>query len=218
MKLILLGPPGAGKGTQATVLLKEYGLLHISTGAMLRDAVKNGTQAGAEAQEHMNKGDLVPDAVVTKIVVDRISQEDAKNGFMLDGFPRTMPQGEELDKQLTELSMKLDIVLYFNTPEEVTITRLTGRRVCPQCGFNYHITNIPPKVEGICDECDVPLIQREDDKEETIKNRLKIYEQQTSPLLDFYKEKGLLREVRGDHDVNQLFEELKELFKEEGLI
>ncbi|MDD4203364.1 MAG: nucleoside monophosphate kinase, partial [Candidatus Omnitrophica bacterium] len=141
-----------------------------------------------------------------------------KKGFMLDGFPRTMPQGKELDKQIEALSMDLDLVLYFNTPELVTIKRLTGRRVCPKCGFNYHIDNIPPKVAGICDKCNIALIQREDDKEQTIKNRLKIYEEQTSPLLDFYRQKGLLREVRGDHDVKELFDELKELFQKEGLL
>jgi len=217
MKIILLGPPGAGKGTQAVVLAKTYRLLHVSTGDMLREAVKNGTEAGLLAKGYMDKGELVPDAVVTKIVVDRISKPDAKEGFMLDGFPRTVNQAVELEKQLNNLKQKIDLVLYFNTKEETSIERLTGRRVCPKCGLNYHIKNKAPKNGNNCDSCGSGLIQRDDDKLETIKNRLAVYLKQTAPLLSFYKERALLREVSGDMEVNELFGRLKGLFKKEKL-
>jgi len=217
MKLVLLGPPGAGKGTQAEVLTKKYGIKHVSTGDMLREAVKNGTEAGLQAKSFMDKGELVPDAIVTKIVVDRLSQKDISNGFMLDGFPRNMNQGIELDKQLEKSGMKLDMVLYFNTKESTVVERLTGRRVCKNCGMNYHIKNRPSKTTGKCDVCGGELFQRPDDNVETIKNRLKVYTEQTAPLLDFYKKKGLLREVQGDLDVNALFNILEALFGDEKI-
>ena len=217
MRLVLLGPPGAGKGTQAGVLSKSLGLLHVSTGDMLREAVKAGTEAGKSAKKFMDSGELVPDEIVTKIVTDRISKEDAKSGFMLDGFPRNTSQGVELDRQLDALNMPLELVLFFNTGETTSVERLTGRRVCKVCGRNFHVKNMPPKVEGKCDSCGGQLIQRDDDKVDTIMNRLKVYQKQTEPLLKFYKEKGILREVSGDLDVDTLFGQLKELFKKENL-
>jgi len=218
MRLVLLGPPGAGKGTQAAVLSKAFKVVHVSTGDMLREAVKTGSKAGLLAKEYMAKGELVSDEIVTKIVAERISKEDAKNGFILDGFPRTKVQAIALDKELRELNMPIDLVLYFSTKESTSITRLTGRRVCKKCGLNYHIKNMPPKTKGKCDVCSGELMQREDDKVDTIKNRLKVYAEQTEPLLSFYKDKSLLREARGDLDVDKLFEKLSNLFKKENLV
>jgi len=218
MRLVLLGPPGAGKGTQAGVLKEKLGIPHISTGDMLREAVKEKTEAGLTVKSYMDKGDLVPDELVTRIVAERVVKNDAKNGFLLDGFPRNTKQGRELEDKMRSLGIGLDAVLYFNTKEETVIERLTGRRVCTVCGMIFHIKNMPPKVEGICDACDGKLIQREDDKIETIKNRIRIYTEKTEPLLAFYKEKGLLKEVSGDLDVDSLFKELMDLFKRERLI
>jgi adenylate kinase len=217
MRLVLLGPPGAGKGTQAEVLGKKYGLLHVSTGDMLRDAVKKGTRYGIEAKGYMDRGELVPDAIVTSVVTDRLSQDDAKKGFILDGFPRTMNQGVELENSFKALSLAIDLVLYFSTQEATSIARLTGRWVCKGCGVNYHEKNRRPKVTGVCDICGGQLYQRDDDKVETIKNRLKVYREQTSPLLDFYKKRGLMREVSGDMNVDELFGKLQALFEKEKL-
>jgi len=218
MRFVLLGPPGAGKGTQAEVIAKNYGTLHVSTGDMLREALKNKTSAGLEAKGYMDRGELVPDSIVTKIVIDRLSKEDAKKGFMLDGFPRNSNQAIDLDEQLKALNMPLDMVLYFNTKEATSVDRLTGRRVCRNCGINYHVKNRPPKIEGRCDVCGGELYQRDDDKAETIKNRLKVYNEQTAPLLKFYKAMGLITEVSGDMEVNALFKELVELFKNKKLL
>jgi len=218
MNVVLLGPPGAGKGTQAKVLSKKFKLVHVSTGDMLREAVKKGTQTGKTAKTYMDKGELVPDNVVIDIVVDRISEDDAKDGFMLDGFPRNQKQAIELDDAMNKKDMHLDIVLYFRTSPEVSVARLSGRRVCTSCGANFHIKNMPPKKEGICDYCGGRLIQREDDKEETVKNRLAVYEKETKTLVDYYKEKGILEEVSGDMDVNELFKKIEEVFKEKRLI
>jgi len=213
----LLGPPGAGKGTQSVVLSKEYGLPHISTGDILRESIKAGLPLGLEAKSYMDKGDLVPDEVVTGIVAERLSKPDAKKGFILDGFPRTLNQAKELDKSLKDMSSVLDLVLYFETSEKVAIERLTGRRVCKSCGFNYHIKNIPPKVEGVCDKCGKGLFQRPDDKEETVRNRLKVYEAQTSPLIDYYSGRSMLRKVSGDLGVDKLNKVLSKLFSDEKL-
>jgi len=217
MRLVLLGPPGAGKGTQASRLSDNFNMIHVSTGDMLRGALKNQTEAGLSAKAYMDKGELVPDEIVTAIVAERIAKDDASQGFMLDGFPRNTQQASELDKQMKGLGLALDLVLYFNTAEQTVITRLTGRRVCVDCGKIFHVKNMPPKVEGICDACGGKLIQRNDDKEETIKNRLQVYEQQTAPLLSYYKDQGLLREVRGDLNVDDLFDDIKELFGKESL-
>ena len=213
MKLVLLGPPGAGKGTQASVLSEYYKIPHVSTGDILRDAVKNGIEAGKIAKSYMDKGELVPDEIVTKIVANRISKDDAHKGFVLDGFPRTKNQAVKLDNELKSLDLVLDYVLYFKTTESVSMERLTGRRICPKCRLNYHIKNRPPKKDNICDACGVKLIQRIDDKEDTIKNRLQVYEEKTRPLLDYYKKSSLLKEVSGDLDVDTLFQELKSLLE-----
>lgn len=218
MRLILLGPPGAGKGTQAEVLSKEYNIPHISTGDMLREAVRNKTSVGLKANSYMVKGELVPDNIVVEIVKDRLSQKDAKSGFILDGFPRTRTQAESLDRMLAGFDMPIDLVLYFATSDEISIRRLSGRRVCKGCGANFHITNIPPKIKGICDFCGSGLIQREDDKEATVRNRLQIYKKETAELIDYYGKKKALRAVSGDLGVKELFDEISKLFKQEGLI
>lgn len=218
MRVVLLGPPGAGKGTQANVLSNNFNIIHVSTGDILREAVKNGTEAGLLAKGYMDKGELVPDKIVTKIVGDRLSQPDAKKGFVLDGFPRTRIQAAELEENLKNLGMKLDMVLYFKTKENTAIERLSGRRICPKCGLNYHIKNRPPKKDNLCDKCLSRLTQRKDDNVGTIKKRLKVYESEIKPLLDFYKNLGIIKEVSGDLDVDILFKQLKILFKNENLI
>ena len=218
LNIVLLGPPGAGKGTQAGLLTKAFNLLHVSTGDMLREAIKEGTEVGKKAQGYMTRGELVPDEIVTRAVIDRISKPDAADGVILDGFPRTRAQAESLDRMLADENRPLDAVLYLKTSEEVAVQRLSGRRVCPKCGKNYHVTNMPPEKEGICDKCGVELIQREDDKPETVKNRLVVYEKSTSDLVDYYKGKGLLRQVNGDITAEQLFEDVQTLFRGEGLL
>jgi adenylate kinase len=218
MNLVLLGPPGAGKGTQAVLLVKEYELLHVSTGDMLREAIKEGSSVGKEAQSYMNKGELVPDAIVTQVVIDRMSKPDAEGGVILDGYPRTRVQAESLDGSLKEENRALDMVLYFRTSEEVAVERLSGRRMCPECGKIYHITNMPPKKENICDKCGEKLYQRDDDKPETVKNRLVVYNNSTKDLVDYYKEKGILQEVDGDISAGELFERIDSLFREKGLV
>ena len=217
MKLVLLGPPGAGKGTQSAVLSKKYNVPHISTGDILRESIKQGLPLGLKAKSYMDKGELVPDEIVTGIVVERIKKPDAKEGFLLDGFPRTLKQAEDLDKALTASSSKIDMVLYFATSPEVAIERLSGRRVCKSCGFNYHVKNIPPKKEGVCDKCGGELFQRPDDKEATVRNRLKVYEAQTKPLIDYYNKKSILKEVSGDMGVDELFKVLSKIFAAEKL-
>lgn len=214
VKLILLGPPGAGKGTQATVLSKEYGIPHISTGDILREAVKNGLPLGIKAKEYMNKGALVPDEIVTGIVVDRLKKDDAAKGFILDGFPRTLQQAVDLDAAMAQGGISIDSVIYFETSPRVAIERLTGRRVCKKCGFNYHVKNIPPKRDGICDTCGGELFQRPDDNETVVRHRLEVYEAQTKPLVEYYSTKGLLRKVSGDMDVTALFHVLSNAFRE----
>lgn len=217
MKIVLLGPPGAGKGTQGVVLSRNYNIAHISTGDILRESVKNGTALGKKAKSYMDKGELVPDEVVTGIVVERLAQNDTKKGFILDGFPRTLKQAEDLDKELKKISSDIDMVLYFEIPESVAIERLTGRRVCRKCGANYHIKNIRPKKEGICDKCGAELFQRPDDTIETVRNRLKVYEDQTRPLIEYYTKKGILKKVSGALDVNDLFKVLSQIFSDAGL-
>ncbi len=217
MNIVLLGPPGAGKGTQAKVLSREFNVLHISTGDMLREAVKNSTETGNIAKSYMDKGELVPDDVVIKLVMDRISREDAEKGFMLDGFPRNEKQADKLDEALRKEEKNLDLVLYFKTSPAVSIARLSGRRVCKKCGANFHVKNMPPKNEGACDHCEGELFQRKDDSEDTVKNRLVVYDKETRSLIAFYKAKGLLKEVPGDLDVNDLFEVIRDIFVSEKL-
>jgi adenylate kinase len=218
MKLVLLGPPGAGKGTQASVLCKEYDLLHMSTGDLLREAVKNNTAQGIKAKAYMDQGNLVPDEIVAAMITEKLKKADVSSGFMLDGFPRTKKQAEILDKALIELAMPLDMVVYFATKEATILKRLTGRRICRACGRIFHIINIPPKKKDICDGCGGELYQRSDDKEETILNRINVYNSQTKELIDYYQKKKILQQVSGDMDVNELFAELKDIFKKSGLL
>jgi len=218
VNMVLLGAPGAGKGTQAGILKNAYGLLHVSTGDMLREAIKEGSETGLKAQEYMNRGELVPDEIVTHAVIDRMAKPDAASGVILDGYPRTKPQAESLDASLKSEGRELRVVLYLKTTDDVAIQRLSGRRICPECGKNYHVVNMPPKVEGICDTCGVDLIQREDDKPETVKNRLAVYDNSTKDLVSYYEEKGLLREVDGDLPAEQLFEDIDVLFRREGIV
>lgn len=212
MRLILLGPPGAGKGTQAVVLSNNFKIPHISTGDILREAVKKGSKLGLKAKLYMDKGELVPDEVVVAIVVNRLKEEDTKNGFILDGFPRTEVQARKLDESLYKSGINIDMVVYFETSDEVSIARLSGRRVCKECGANYHVKNMPPKKDGFCDKCGGALYQRDDDKEATIKNRLAIYKSQTASLVDYYKRKNLLQTLSGDLDVDEVFAELQTIF------
>jgi len=216
--MVLLGPPGAGKGTQAALLVKAYGLLHISTGDMLREAVSEGGPTGGELSSYMNTGKLVPDAIVTRTVIERMAKRDAEGGVILDGYPRTRPQAESLDSSLDASGRTLDVVLYFKTQDEVAIQRLSGRRVCKDCGKNYHITNMSSKKEGVCDICGGELYQREDDKPETVKNRLTVYEENTKDLIEYYRTKGLLQEVDGGLPAGELFNNIDALFKKDGLI
>jgi len=217
VNIVLLGPPGAGKGTQGVVLSKNYQIPHISTGDILREAVKSGTLLGKKAKIFMDSGGLVPDEVVVGIVVDSLGRDDTKKGYILDGFPRTLKQAEELDAALKRKTSGIDMALYFEIPEDIAIERLTGRRVCRKCGANYHIKNIPPKKEGICDKCGAELFQRPDDKLETVKKRLKVYEFQTRPLIEYYTKKGILKKVSGALDVQDLFKELRQVFSDAKL-
>ncbi|MFH1459742.1 MAG: adenylate kinase [Candidatus Omnitrophota bacterium] len=217
MRLVLLGPPGAGKGTQATVLCKEFKSLHLSTGDLLREAVKNNTTVGQAAKTYMDKGELVPDELVARMITEKLKNTNPSKGFLLDGFPRTKKQAEILKQALDDLNLPLDMVIYFETKEATILKRLTGRRICHDCGAIFHIINIPPKVEGICDYCGGALYQREDDKEATIKNRIDVYNRQTKELIDYYQQIGLLKKVSGDKDVDDLFKELKDIFKNSGL-
>ena len=212
MRIILLGPPGAGKGTQAQLLAKQYNLVHISTGDILREAIKNETPVGLQAKSFVEKGELVPDEVMNKIVTLRLGEPDCQKGFILDGYPRTETQALKLDEALSKLNQKIDFVFYFETSTEVIIERLSGRRICKDCQAVYHIKNMPPKKGGVCDECSGPLYQRPDDTEETIKNRLEVYNSSTKPLIDYYQGNDRLVRVNGDLAARELFEELAKIF------
>jgi len=218
MNLVLLGPPGAGKGTQAKVLSKELKIRHISTGDILRDAVRNKTALGKETQEYMTKGELVPDRLVIAIVKETLQGNKADSGFILDGFPRTLEQATMLDETLEGIGKKLDVVIFLKTSLETSIARLNGRRVCKGCDTIYHIKNIPPKKEGVCDQCGNSLYQRKDDQVDTIKRRWSVYNKDTTPLIKYYTEKNILKEVSGDLDVDRLNTILMALFQKESLI
>lgn len=213
MRLILLGPPGAGKGTQAKRVIEEFDIPHISTGDIFRKNIKEKTELGQKVEGLLAEGKLVPDELTIEIVWDRLDQEDCKNGFLLDGFPRTITQAEALDEGLAKRGLKLDRVLNIDVDKDSLVKRLSGRRVCPNCGASYHIDNNPPKVEGICDVCQTPVIQREDDKEQTVLDRIKVYDSQTKPLVDFYNKQDLVFTVDGtlpiDEITNKLVTELK---------
>ncbi len=209
LNLILMGLPGAGKGTQAEKIKEEYDIPHISTGDMFRLAIKEGTDLGKKAKAFMDQGALVPDEVTIGIVRERLMKDDCKNGFLLDGFPRTIAQAKSLEQLLTELNESISSVLHVDVPEEKLVERLSGRRICPICGTAYHVAFNPPKVEGICDKDGTPLTQRDDDKPETVKNRLAVNIEQMQPLLDFYQNKGHLVRVNGDQDINDVFQEIR---------
>lgn len=210
MRAVLLGPPGAGKGTQAVKLVEKYGVPQISTGDIFRANIKQGTELGKKAQEYMNKGELVPDSLVVDLVKDRLQQDDCKNGYLLDGFPRTIYQAEELDKFLKEQGQKLDAVINFQVGHDTLIQRLTGRRICKNCGAGYHIVGMPPKVEGICDKCGGELEQRKDDTVETAENRIVVYNESTAPLIDYYEKSGDLKNFNAEQDHMVVFKEIVE--------
>ncbi len=208
MRAVLLGPPGAGKGTQAVRLVEKYGVPQISTGDIFRKNIKEGTELGRKAQEYMNAGQLVPDELVVDLVKDRLMQDDCANGYLLDGFPRTIFQAEQLDQFLADNGQELDAVINFEVGHDELIERLTGRRVCKNCGAGYHIKNIPPKVEGICDRCGGELEQRKDDTVETAENRIAVYKESTEPLIGYYSKTGALRNFNAEKDPAEVFEEI----------
>ena len=205
MKIIMLGAPGAGKGTQAKMIADKYMVPHISTGDIFRLNIKNGTELGMEAKKYMDQGLLVPDELTVRILLDRVAQDDCKNGYVLDGFPRTIPQAEVLDSELTKLGDHIDYAINVDVPDENIVKRMSGRRACLTCGATYHIEHVPPKKEGICDVCGSELVLRDDDKPETVKNRLNVYHEQTQPLIDFYTEKGVLKTVDGTVPMEEVF-------------
>lgn len=213
MNIILMGLPGAGKGTQASKIIKKYPIPHISTGDMFRLAIKNGTELGKEAKSYMDKGELVPDEVTIGIVKERLSQSDAKDGFLLDGFPRTVEQAEALNGIMKELGTQIDRTVYVEVAEEELMNRLTGRRICEVCGTTYHLVFNPPKQEGVCDLDGGKLYQREDDNPETVANRLEVNLQQTAPMLDFYEEQGVLVKVDGSRDIDEVFNDVDEILQ-----
>lgn len=211
MKIIMLGAPGAGKGTQAKLIGEKYGIPHISTGDIFRANIKNGTALGMEAKSYMDQGLLVPDELTVKILLDRVAQEDCAGGYVLDGFPRTIPQAEVLDKALAELNDKIDHAIDVDVPDENIIKRMSGRRACVGCGATYHIEFIKPKTEGICDDCGQELVLRDDDRPETVGKRLDVYHEQTQPLIDFYNKKGILKTVDGTREMDEVFDAIVEI-------
>ena len=213
MKIIMLGAPGAGKGTQAKKIADKYGIPHISTGDIFRANIKNGTELGNKAKTYMDQGLLVPDELVVDLVVDRVKQDDCTNGYVLDGFPRTIPQAEALDAALKNINEKVDYAVNVEVPDSNIVNRMSGRRACVDCGSTYHIVHIPTKVEGICDKCGGTLILRDDDKPETVLNRLKVYHDQTQPLIDYYTNQGILVEVDGTKDMDVVFHAILEVLK-----
>ena len=211
MKIIMLGAPGAGKGTQAKMIAEKYSVPHVSTGDIFRANIKNGTELGKEAKKYMDQGLLVPDELTVKILLDRVAQDDCKNGYVLDGFPRTIPQAQVLDKALSELDDAIDYAINVDVPDENIIRRMGGRRACLTCGATSHVEHIPPQKEGICDACGSELVLRDDDKPETVKNRLDVYHKQTQPLIDFYEAKGILKSVDGTVPMEDVFAAITEI-------
>ncbi|WP_019138777.1 MULTISPECIES: adenylate kinase [Peptoniphilus] len=208
MKLVILGPPGAGKGTQAEYIVEKYNIPHISTGDIFRENIKNNTELGKEAKSYMDKGLLVPDDLVIALVEDRLNKDDAKEGFLLDGFPRTVAQAVSLDSILDKNDDKLTKVINISVDPEILIERAVGRRVCKTCGMTYHVKFNPPKEEGICDKDGTKLIQRDDDTEETVKTRISVYFDQTAPLIDYYRAQNLLIDIDGAKDIDKVFDDI----------
>lgn len=208
LRTILLGPPGAGKGTQAVKIVEKYNIPHISTGDIFRENIKNGTDLGKRAKAYMDKGELVPDELVVEIATDRLTKDDCKNGFLLDGFPRTIFQAEKLDAFLEARGEKLDKVINIDADTEALVKRITGRRVCKECGASYHVENIPPKKEGICDLCGGELIQRADDTKETVLNRIDVYNKQTMPLVDYYQKADIIANIDGNKELDDVLADI----------
>jgi adenylate kinase len=208
VNLVLMGLPGAGKGTQAEKIVDKYAIPHISTGDMFRAAMKEGTELGLQAKSFMDKGELVPDEVTIGIVRERLSKDDCQKGFLLDGFPRTVPQAEALEAILQDLNKKIDYCINISVDKDILMGRLTGRRICKNCGATYHLEFNPPKEAGVCDRCGGELYQRADDNEETVQNRLEVNIKQTQPLLDYYAEKGYLKTIDGEQDINKVFSDI----------
>ena len=213
MKIIMLGAPGAGKGTQAKKIAAKYKIPHISTGDIFRANIKNGTELGNKAKTYMDQGLLVPDELVVDLVVDRVVQEDCKNGYVLDGFPRTIPQAEALDSALMNMNQKIDYAINIEVPDQNIVDRMSGRRACLSCGATYHIVNIPTKVEGICDVCGGNTVLRDDDKPETVIKRLRVYHEQTQPLIEYYIDQGILVEVDGTMEMTDVFSAIEKILE-----
>lgn len=211
MKIVMLGAPGAGKGTQAKMIAERYQIPHVSTGDIFRMNIKNGTELGKEAKTYMDAGKLVPDELTVKILLDRVSNEDCKNGYVLDGFPRTIPQAEVLTDALNNLNDKIDFAINVDVPDENIVNRMGGRRSCPSCGQVYHVVHMPPKQDGVCDKCGAGLVQRDDDKPETVSQRLQVYHDQTQPLIEYYEKAGVLKNVDGTKDQKEVFEAITEI-------
>lgn len=213
LNIVLMGLPGAGKGTQAEKIVAEFLIPHISTGDMFRSAIKEGTKMGLEAKSYMDQGLLVPDEVVIGIVKDRLSKEDTNSGFLLDGFPRTVAQAEALDKMLGEMNKEIEHVINIDVDKNLLLNRLTGRRICRECGATYHIIYNPPKIEGRCDKCGGELYQRDDDKEETVATRLEVNIKQTEPLLNYYQNKQVLRTIEGNQEIDEVFHSIEKILR-----
>ncbi|MDY6325604.1 MAG: adenylate kinase [Catonella sp.] len=208
MKVIMLGAPGAGKGTQAIKIADKYGIPHISTGDIFRYNIKNNTELGKKAKTYMDQGKLVPDELTCNLLLDRVAKDDCKNGYILDGYPRTIPQAEVLEKALNEKGDSIDFAINVNVPDDNIVNRMSGRRTCPQCGETYHIVYNAPKKEDVCDKCGSALIQRDDDKPETVQKRLAVYHEQTEPLVEYYKNKGKYKEVDGTKSMDDVFSDI----------
>ena len=213
MRLVLFGPPGAGKGTHARILSEKWKVPHLATGDILRRHIREATKLGWRAKAILDRGELVPDVLVNELMIDQLGKLEAKRGFILDGYPRTLGQAEALEDFLEGRDEKMDVAFYFKTSAEVVVDRLSGRWSCPQCGANYHVRNIPPRVAGICDHCQGRLVQRSDDQPDTVRRRLEVYEKETAPLLDYYRKRELLEEVPGDFEVPKLQAELERVLE-----
>ncbi|MCI2048662.1 MAG: adenylate kinase [Lachnospiraceae bacterium] len=213
MKIVMLGAPGAGKGTQAAMIAEKYGIPHISTGDIFRFNIKNGTELGKEAKTYMDEGKLVPDELTVRILLDRVSKDDCREGYVLDGFPRTIPQAEVLDGKLREMQDGIDFALDIEVPDEHIVSRMSGRRACLNCGATYHVRYAAPKQEGVCDACGGRLVLRDDDKPETVQKRLEVYHDQTQPLIEYYAGKGVLKKVDGTQELHKVFADIVKILE-----